>query len=186
MKLADLERFRNRGLCADGLNDAYALLGAQTEYATARALAEAYICAGGDVANVLRVLLLLAPDSASAHAAAWTLARITFEVLPAPLRGYAETLGPDNWREAHESAHAAAHALAREERRSAAAYTKEADFARAAQATRAAAIASRAAVFIDSDDLVPVRAVAAVATAARHAGGSRRIVAIVLNAVEAI
>ena len=211
MKLADLERFRNRGLCSGGLDAAYTLLGAQAEYATPRAMAEAYIAAGGDCADVLRVALLIAPDSASRIAAAmWPLARVSFGRLPAPLSAYAETLGPENWVAACEAA-----CLARDSAATTAecgAYDRAVDAAESAatanahdriqgavRAVRAyarfgrgltdgEAVLSRAAgaTARDEADFIGVTNAFDRAVEVQHIDDFHRVVAIVLDAVEAL
>ena len=95
IRLADLAKYRNCGLCTEGLERAYVLLG-DVEYATPRAMVEAYLERGGDWKDVIRVAALLTSD----RSWVWRIARIAFEILPAPLNQYSETLGPDNCKEA--------------------------------------------------------------------------------------
>ena len=92
MKVADLERYRDFGLCAGGLDKAYERLG-HGEYDTPRAMAKAYIDRGGAWLNVIRVAALLTNDRSWVY----LVVRLVFEVIPAPLNEYATTLGPDNW-----------------------------------------------------------------------------------------
>ena len=104
MKLANLEKYRNCGLCEEGIRDfglcaegldrAYELLG-DVEHATPRAMVEAYLERGGDWKDVIRVAAFLTDD----RSWVWLIARIVFERLPEPLNRYATTLGPDNWEE---------------------------------------------------------------------------------------
>ena len=98
MRLTDLLKYRNCGLCEEGLEIAYALLDDE-EFPTPRAMAEEYLKRGGEWIDVLLVASLLTDDKSWA----WDIVRIVFEILPDPLNRYATTLGPDNWKEAMEA-----------------------------------------------------------------------------------
>ena len=101
-KIADLDQFRDEGLCGRGLDWACEVLGEDVEYKSFRDMADVYMREGGDIEDVVRAVALLAPGKIDQ----WVIARMAFEVLPEPMNVYAETLGLDNWEEAYNSARA--------------------------------------------------------------------------------
>jgi hypothetical protein len=98
ISIRDLELFRDKGLCSDGLDAAIQVLGESTTFPTFRAMAEAYLDLEGGhlIRNVVRAAALLAPEKIDR----WELARLLFFNLPEPLGLYATTLGLDNWVQA--------------------------------------------------------------------------------------
>jgi hypothetical protein len=99
-KITDLEPFRDEGLCSDGLDRAYEVLGEDVAYQSFSDLADVYMREINDIEDVVRAAGLLAPGKIDQ----WVIARMAFEALPEPLNEYAATLGPDNWKEVWVSA----------------------------------------------------------------------------------
>jgi hypothetical protein len=99
-KITDLEPFRDDGLCSDGLDRAYEVLGEDVAYQSFSDLADVYMREINDIEDVVRAAGLLAPGKIDQ----WVMARMAFEALPEPLNEYAATLGIDNWNEAWVSA----------------------------------------------------------------------------------
>ena len=96
ISIRDLEQFRDKGLCSEGLDAAIQALGESTTFPTFRAMAKAYLVGNWKFNNVVQAAALLAPGKIDR----WELARLLFFNLPEPLGLYATTLGLDNWVQA--------------------------------------------------------------------------------------
>ncbi len=151
MKTFTVDEFQALGVCGGGLTRVRAFGG---EIENSAAGWQAYIDANPDAwrAPLFTAWRLHKRGDISCPDLIWKVARIAFREQPeqnAALRAYAETLGPDNWREARAAADAAYAAADAAADAAYAAYA--AADAAAAYAADAAAYAADAAAYAAAD-----------------------------------